>query len=72
VYLFEPQPGKTDLRAVYTARTRGRMVAAKWQYLAMHARRRLMLEYAPGAGRVLAVGANLLFGERPNPYRRLS
>jgi glycogen debranching enzyme len=69
VFLLRPQPGKPYPEAAYRGPTRGRMAAAEWQYLGMDASRRLALEYRPGGGRVLAVGAHLLFGERPNPYR---
>ncbi|MFI5269763.1 MAG: hypothetical protein ACHQ7M_20490, partial [Chloroflexota bacterium] len=69
VFLLSPEAGKPYPQAIYTSLTRGRMVAAEWQYLAMDASRRTMLEYIPGAGRVLTVGAHVLFAASPNPYR---
>ncbi|HLG73653.1 MAG TPA: GH116 family glycosyl hydrolase, partial [Chloroflexota bacterium] len=67
--LLQPHPGAAYPQAVYTRPVRGRLVAAEWQYLALDADRRIVLEHAPGAGRALTVGAYLLFGEAENPYR---
>ncbi|HEX6512210.1 MAG TPA: GH116 family glycosyl hydrolase [Chloroflexota bacterium] len=67
--LLQPRAGAKYPVAAYRGPVRGRVVAVEWQYLTIDASQRLAIEYAPGRGRVLSVGAHLLFGEPANPYR---
>jgi glycogen debranching enzyme len=67
--LFQPREGEAYPEAVYTRSVRGRVVAAEWQYLTIEPNRRIVLEHELGRGRVLTVGAHLLFGAAANPFR---
>ncbi|MDE3075149.1 MAG: hypothetical protein KGJ86_06940, partial [Chloroflexota bacterium] len=68
-FLLSPAAGRSYPEAVYTGPTEGWLVAGEWQYLGVDAQRKLALEYRLGRGRVLAVGAHVLFAEPENRFR---